>query len=83
MIKCRIVIEERKIMFLEVNLVVFGDNCDLCVLFVVKNVDDYFVCVVEFLIGDNFCDLFFGIELLEEKKLVIVCLMDLVVIGVE
>jgi len=81
--KRRIVIEERKITFSEANLAALGDNRDLRVLFVVKNVDDYLACAAEFSIGDDFRDLLLGTELPEEKKLAIVRLMDPAAISAE
>lgn len=79
--KRAIVIEERKVTFSEANLAALGDERDLRVLFVARNIDEYLTRASEFSIGDEFRDLLLGAGLSEESKLAIVRLMDPAAIG--
>lgn len=81
--KRKIVIEESKVTFSEANLAALGDERDLRVLFVARNIDEYLARASEFSFGDDFRDLLLGTELLEESKLAIVRLMDPAAIGAD
>lgn len=81
--KRKILIEERKVIFSEANLTALGDDRDLCLLFVAKNIDNYLARAADFSFGDDFRELLLDTELPEASKLAIVRLMDPATIGAE
>jgi hypothetical protein len=81
--KRRIVIEERKLAFSEPNQAALGEELDLRVLFVARNIEDYLARSAEFSLSDDFRHLLLGTELPEASKLAIVRLMDPAAIGAD
>lgn len=82
-IKLKIVIEERKVTFSEANLAVLGDDRDLRVLYVARNIDEYLARPSEFPLDDDFRDLLLGTGLPDVTKVAIIRLMDPAAIGAD
>ena len=81
--KRKILIDERKVTLSEANLAALGDDGDLRVLFVARNINEYLARASAFSFDDDFRDLLLGAELPEESKLAIVRLMDPAAIGAD
>jgi len=78
--KLRIVVDEQKVSFSESNLASLGENIDLKVLFVSRNIKQYLKDQDSYQLDDDFREKLLASEINDEFKLEVIQSMDLVLL---